>query len=64
MDPALAITIIIPRPFAHTVGNRGMARMAAAITLPFVGIEQGAAWGLGVGNEGVAGLPIRVVPDP
>jgi hypothetical protein len=39
MDLALAITLIIPRPFAPTMGNRGMARMAAAITLPFVGIE-------------------------
>ncbi len=39
MDPALAITMIIPRPFAPTMGNSGMARMAAAITLPFVGIK-------------------------
>jgi hypothetical protein len=43
MDLALAITIIIPRPFVHTVANRGMGRMAATIALPFVGIKQSAA---------------------
>ena len=39
VDLALAITITIPRPFAPPVGNGGMARMAAKIALPFVGIE-------------------------
>jgi hypothetical protein len=64
VDLASAITIPIPRPFAHTMRNRGMVRMAAAIALPFVGIEQGAARGHIVGNEGMAGLPVRVVTDP
>jgi hypothetical protein len=63
MDLALAISMIIPRPFAHTMGNRGMAWMAAAITLPFVGIKSGAALGHVVGNEAVAGLPTRVITD-
>ena len=64
MDLALAITIVIPRPFAHPVGSRGMARMAAAITLPFVGIEQRAALGHVFRDEVVAGLPVRMVTDP
>jgi hypothetical protein len=64
MDLALAVTLILPRPFAHTRGNRVMTRMAAAITPPFVGREQGAAWGHVVGHERVAGLPIRVDTDP
>src|SRR5215475_581210 len=64
MDLAQAITIIIPRPFAHAMGNRGMARMAAAITLPFIGVEQGAAWGHVLGHERVTGLPIRMVTNP
>ena len=64
MDLALAITIVIPRPFAHTMGNRGMVRMAVTIALPFVGIEPRATRQHVVGNEGVAGLPVRVVADP
>jgi hypothetical protein len=64
VDLASAITLLIPRPFAHTMSNRGMGRMAAAIALPCVGIEQGAAWGHMVGKKGVAGLPVRVVTDP
>jgi hypothetical protein len=64
MDRALAVTILVPRPFAHPMGTRGLVRMAAAITLPFGGIEQGAAWGHVVGHERVAGLPVRVVTDP
>jgi hypothetical protein len=64
MDLALAITILIPRPFAYPVGNGGMARMAATIALPFVGIEPRAARGHVVGHEGVAGLPVRMVADP
>jgi hypothetical protein len=64
MDLALAITMIIPRPFAHPMGNRGMARLAAAITLPFVGIEPCAVQGHMVDKEIVAGLPVRVVADP
>jgi hypothetical protein len=39
MDLALTITIVIPRPFAHPVGHRGMARIATTITLPFISIE-------------------------
>ena len=64
MDLALTITIVIPRPFAHPVGNRGMARMAPPITLPFIGIEQCAAGRHTVSNKVVAGLPVRMVADP
>ena len=45
VDLALAIPIIIPCPFVHTVADGGMGRMAAAITLPFVRVEQRAARG-------------------
>ena len=51
MDLALPITIIIPRPFVDTVADRGMGGMTAPVALPFVGIEQGAAWGHVVGNK-------------
>jgi hypothetical protein len=64
MDLALALALSIPAPFAHTMGHRGMARMAAAITLPCGGRAQGAAWGHVVGKASVAGLPIRVGTDP
>jgi hypothetical protein len=64
MDLALAITIVVPRPFAYPVGHGGISRMAATIALPFVGIEARAARGHVVGHEGVAGLPVRVVADP
>jgi hypothetical protein len=64
MDPALAVTVVIARPFAHPVGNRGMARMATSITLPCIGIEPCARGGHVVGHEGVAGWPVRMVADP
>ena len=62
--PQLTIPMVIQRPFVHPVGNRGMARMAAAITLPFDGIELRATGGHVVSNEIVAGLPIRLVMHP
>ena len=43
VDLASAIPIIIPRPFVHAMADRGMGRMAAAVALPFVGIEHRAA---------------------
>jgi hypothetical protein len=64
IDLALALTLSLPRPFAHTMGHRGLARMAAAITLPCGGRAQGAAWGHVVGQARVAGLPMRVGTDP
>jgi hypothetical protein len=64
MDLAPAITIIIPRSCAPTVGHGGMARLTATIALPFVGREPRATRGHVVGHEGVAGLPVRVVAHP
>jgi hypothetical protein len=64
MDLALAVTVVIACPFAHPVGNRGMARMATSITLPFIGIEPCATGGHVVGDQVVAGLPVRMVADP
>jgi hypothetical protein len=45
MDLALTVTIAIPRPFAQPVRHRGMARMTAPVTLPFIRIEQRAPGG-------------------
>jgi hypothetical protein len=64
MDLALAVTVVIARPFAHPVDNRGMARMTPAITLPFIDREPRARGGHGVGNQVVTGVPVRMVADP
>src|SRR5262245_58965680 len=64
MDLALAVTVVIARPFAPPVGNRGMARMAPSITLPFIGREPRAPGGHMVGNQLVTGVPVRMVADP
>jgi hypothetical protein len=64
MDLALAVPMIIPRRFAHPMGNSGMAGMAAAITLPFVGLEPCAVRGHVVSHQVVAGVPVRMVADP
>jgi hypothetical protein len=45
VDLAPTLTIVIPGPFAHPVGHRGMARMATAITLPLIRIEPRATGG-------------------
>jgi hypothetical protein len=64
MDLALTITIVIPRPFAHPMGNRGMAPMTATITLPFISIEQRATRRHVVSNQVAAGLSVGMVADP
>jgi hypothetical protein len=64
MDLTLPITIVIPRPFAHRVGNRGMARMTTPITLPFICVEERVPGGDGVGNKVAAGVLVRMVTDP
>jgi hypothetical protein len=64
MDLALAITIIIPGPFAHPMGNRGMARMTATITLPFISIEQRAPGRHVVSDQLAAGLQVGMIADP
>ena len=64
MDLAAAITIVIPRPFAHRMGNRGMARMTTAITLPFICVESRVPGGDGVSNQGAAGVLVRMVTAP
>jgi hypothetical protein len=64
MDLALAITIIIPGPFAYTVANRGMRWMTAPVALPFVGVQPRAASRNGFGDEGAARPRVRVVSHP
>jgi hypothetical protein len=64
MDLTLAITIVIPRPFAHPVGHRGMTRMTATITLPFISIEQRASRRHVVSHQVATGVPVGMVADP
>ena len=51
MHLTLAITIVIPRPFAYTMADRGMGGMTAPVALPFVGVQQHAASGNVFGDE-------------
>jgi hypothetical protein len=39
MDLALAIPVVIPRPFVPTMAHSSMGRMAATIARPFTGIQ-------------------------
>jgi hypothetical protein len=64
MDLAPTITIVIPGPFAHPVGNRSMAQMTPTITLPLISIEPRASRGHIVSNQVAAGLPVCMVTDP
>jgi hypothetical protein len=64
MDLALAITIILPGPFVHTMSTRGMGGVAAMITLPLVGVERRAASGDVVSHQVAAGVSVRMVVDP
>jgi hypothetical protein len=64
MDLASTITIVIPRPFAHPVGYRGMARMTTTITLPLIRIEQRATGGDVVRNQVAASAPVGMIADP
>src|SRR5262245_58821981 len=64
MDLTATITIVILCPFAHPVGNRGMAWMTTTITLPFLRQEQHAPRRHVVSNKIVAGVPVRMVTDP
>ena len=61
---AHAIVSISTGPLPWAVTHRGRGRMAATRALPCVGIEPRAARGHVVGDEGVAGLPVRGVADP
>jgi hypothetical protein len=39
MDFAWAVTLIITRPFVHTMANRGMGWVTPAVALPFVVVQ-------------------------
>ena len=45
-DFALAITVIIARPFVYTIADCGMGWMTAPAALPFVGVQPRAATGM------------------
>ena len=54
VDLALAIPIIIARPFADTVAHRGMGWMTAAVALPFVCVQLRAVSRNVLGDERLA----------
>ena len=64
MDLTPAIPSVIPRPFAHSVANGGMARMTPPRALPLISREPRAPGGAGVRHAGAAGVPVRVVANP
>jgi hypothetical protein len=59
-----AIGIIIPRPFVHPVADSRMARMAAPIALPLVGVELCAASRNVFGDKAAARLRVGVITHP
>jgi hypothetical protein len=64
VDLAAAIAVIIPRPFVHTMSNRGMGWMAPPIALPRVGIELRAVNRDVLRYQGCAGTPISMIANP
>jgi hypothetical protein len=64
MDLAVAITIVVSRPFVHTVAHSAVGHVTATRALPFIGIEPRTASRHVVGHEGMAGPRVRVVTDP
>ena len=64
MDVALAITIIIARPFVDPMANRGMGWVATAVARPFVRVQRRAVSQNGCGDERLASPPVRVVAHP
>src|SRR3712207_5848823 len=64
VDLAAAIAIIIPRPLMHTMTDCDMRGMAPPIALPLVGIERRAGSGDVLRDQGRAGVPIGMVPNP
>jgi hypothetical protein len=64
VDLASAIPIIISRPLAHAMADRGMREWAPPITRPCIGIEPRALGGHVVSNQVLAGLPVRMVAEP
>jgi hypothetical protein len=64
MDFASTITIMIARPFANPVANRGMGRVTPAVALPFVRVQLRPVSRNGFGDERLARPPVRVVTHP
>jgi hypothetical protein len=64
MHLAAAITIIITRPFVHTVAHRGMDWMTPSVALPFVRVQLRAVSRNVFGDECLASPSIRMVAHP
>jgi hypothetical protein len=64
VDRAWALTIILPCPRVPAVADGGVGRRAATIALPFVRVQDRAVpWHL-LGEQGRAGMRIRVIAAP
>ena len=64
MDLASAVPISIPGPFVDAMAYGGMGGMAAAITLPFIRVQDRAMpWDI-LGDQVSTGAPVRMVADP
>src|SRR5919198_758940 len=59
-----AIAIVIPRPFAYTMADRGMGWMTATVALPCVGVQPRATSGNVFSDERTARSRVRVVAPP
>ena len=64
MDLASAVPIIIAGPFVNPMADGGMGRMAPVITLPFIGVEDGALSRNVLRDEVSARAPVGVVAHP
>src|SRR5688500_3245976 len=64
VDLADAITIIITRPLSSAVTDRGMGRMAAVITLPFIRVQDRALPRDILGDQASACAPVRMITHP
>lgn len=64
VDLTSATAIIIPRPFAHTVVDCRMGRIAATIAWPLVSMEPRAACRHVCGNELATGPCVRMITHP
>ena len=64
VDLADAIMIIITCPLPSAMTHRGMSRMAAVITLPFIRVEERALPRDILRDQGGTGAPVRVITHP
>jgi hypothetical protein len=64
MHFALAISVIVPRPFVDPMADRRMGWMTPPVALPCIGVQLGAASRKVCNDELVTRPPVRVVAHP